>query len=122
MITFLDGPAEGKQLSLSRAPYFLRVVMDPFGNVDALDQLSDTIRDGEIAYVYTKAEDLGSVLYCIRGKGCRHEEHATYRVFSEQPGQDVLADNERWAEWATAKGREIAASKWATSQKSEVSK
>lgn len=101
MITFLDGPAEGGHLSLSRAPYFLRVVIDPFGTVDALDQLTDTIRDGEIAHVYVKAEDLGSVMYCRRGKGCRHEEHATYRVFAEQPGQDVLSDNERWAKWAT---------------------
>jgi hypothetical protein len=107
MITFLDGPAQGKQLSLSRAPYFLRVVMDPFGNVDALDQLSDTIRDGEIAYVYYKAEDHGSVIYCRRGKGCTHVEHANYVQFDEQPGQDVLADNERWAQWATAKGKAI---------------
>lgn len=122
MITFLDGPAEGAHLSLSRAPYFLRVVIDPFGNVDALDQLSDTIRDGEIAHVYVKAEDLGSVMYCRRGKGCRHEEHATYRVFPEQPGQDVLGDNERWATWAVAKGREIAGRQFAEQQQSEAPK
>jgi hypothetical protein len=107
MITFLDGPAEGKRLSLSRAPYFLRVVIDAAGNVDALDQLSDTIRAGEVAWVYYKTEDLGGVIFCSRGKGCRHEEMATYKVFGEQPPQDLLCDNARWVEWATAKGEAL---------------
>lgn len=110
MITFLDGPAEGTRISLSRAPYFLRVVIDAAGNVDALDQLADTVRPGEVACVYYKTEDLGSAIYCSRGKGgkgCRHEEFATYKAFEEQPPQDLLSDNARWCEWATTKGNEL---------------
>ena len=107
MITFLDGPAEGKRLSLSRAPYFLRVVIDESGQVDALDQLHDTAREGEVAWVYYKTEDLGSAVYCTRGKGCRHEEMAIYGLYSEQPPQDLLCDNDRWREWATSKGEAL---------------
>ena len=100
MITFLDGPAEGKQLSLSRAPYFLRVVIDLVGAVDALDQLDDTVRPGETAYVYQQAEIIASAIVCSRGRGCRHEYTATYRLYAEQPPQELLADSKAWGEWA----------------------
>ncbi|MHB8953534.1 MAG: hypothetical protein ACYC4U_11240 [Pirellulaceae bacterium] len=102
MITFLDGPAEGNRLSLSRVPYFLRVVIDAAGSVDALDKLNDTIRDGEVAWVYYKTQDLGAAVYCTRGKGCRHVEFGAYQVYGEQPPQELLSDNTRWSEWATA--------------------
>ena len=108
MITFLDGPAEGRQLSLSRAPYFLRVVIDLAGAVDALDQLDDTVRAGETAYVYQQAEDLGTAIYCSRNPSrCRTVRSAAYRLYATQPPQDVLCDNGAWSKWAVAEAESI---------------
>ena len=44
MTIFVDGRAEGARLSLSRSPHFLRVVVDAYGRVDALDQINDEAR------------------------------------------------------------------------------
>ena len=111
MITFLDGPAEGKQLSLSRAPYFLRVVIDADGGVDALDQLDDEIRPGETPHVYYQSEAIAHAIVCSRGRGCRSEHIANYKLFEEQPPQELLADNARWGEWAETKAEAIFAPK-----------
>jgi len=54
MTRFLDGPAAGKTLSLSYAPMYLRVVIDPKGNVDALDAPDDSPRPGEIVHLYRR--------------------------------------------------------------------
>lgn len=106
MIRFLNGPAQGSSLSLQRVPYFLRVVIDPAGQVDALDQLEDTVRDGETAHVYHKVGDTGRVILCSRGKGCRSEWTAEYRLYAEQPSQDVLRDNVAWHTWAMERAEE----------------
>lgn len=98
MIRFLDGPAEGVKLSLGRAPMFLRVVIDPGGNVDALEELEDRVRDGETAHVYQLAGDYGTGFACMRGQGCR--AIAAYRLYAKQPSQDLLRDNKAWREWA----------------------
>jgi hypothetical protein len=29
---------------------------------------------------------------------------ATYRYYDDQPDQEILRDNERWAQWATETG------------------
>jgi hypothetical protein len=52
VIRIVDGPAAGKQLTLWRAPLYLRVVIAPNGRVDALDQLADEPRDYERVFVY----------------------------------------------------------------------
>lgn len=100
MIRFLDGPAKGAQLSLARSPHFLRVVIDPAGNVDALDQLDDTMRPGETAHVYELSGDIGTVIACTRGKGCRTMAIAEYRLYAKQPSQELLRDNQAWQAWA----------------------
>lgn len=106
MICFLDGIAQGKHLNLARIPQFLRVVIDEkTRDVDALDQLDDQIREGEYAIVYELDPERTSVIYCSRGCGCRHEEHANYRQYATQPSQEILRDNERWAAWAAEEHR-----------------
>ena len=103
VIKFLDGPAAGSHLTLGRVPQFLRVVIDQAGGVDALDQLDDTIRDGETAYVYHREGEVSEVLVCSRGPSrCRRETWAEYRVYPEQPDQAVLRENEEWQTWAMA--------------------
>ena len=108
MISFLDGPAEGTRLSLQRAPYFLRVVIDQAGKVDALDQLDDEIRPGETAHVYYQTKHLGDAIYCSRGPSrCRRVVSAEYRLYEEQPDQAVLRDNQAWVAWATTTGDRV---------------
>jgi len=99
MIRFIAGPAEGAALSLRRVPHFLRVVVDQAGTVDALDQLGDTIREGETAHVYVLAGKPSSAIVCSRGKGCRQELIAEYRQHDEQPPQAILRDNAEWQAW-----------------------
>lgn len=53
MTRFEDGPAAGVNLSLRRAPMFLRVVQNnQTGEWDALDQLDDTPEKNETIFVY----------------------------------------------------------------------
>ena len=112
MITFLDGPAEGRKLDLGRVPYFLRVVVDRDGGVDALDQLDDQIRDTETAHVYVRAGgQVSTGFVCSRGrggKGCQRLLACDYRLHGTQPAQAILRDNEAWTEWATAEGTAVA--------------
>ena len=100
MIRFLDGPANGSKLSLERAPMFLRVVIDQAGGIDALDQLYDTMREGETAHVYELASTVQNVIACTRGHGCRFMAIAEYRLYAKQPSQELLRDNKAWREWA----------------------
>ena len=51
---FVDGVAVHCALDLANAPEELTVVVDSKGNVDALDQPEDTIRDDEVAYMYRR--------------------------------------------------------------------
>jgi len=110
MIAFFDGPAQGTTLNLRRAPYFLRVVVDEDGSIDALDQLDDVIRETETAYVYVlDGEPSIHGFVCSRGanKGCRRLLDATYRLYDEQPDDDVLRDNAAWVEWALREGNAL---------------
>jgi hypothetical protein len=102
--TFLDGPAKGANLSLSRSPLFLRVVVDPSGAVDALDLLSDTPRPAEAVHVYRLVEHVGDAIVCSRGRdgGCRHVSIAKYQLHPVQPTDEEARDNDRWAEWCHA--------------------
>ena len=60
MTRFLDGPAAGKTLSLSYSPYYLRVVIDPNGAVDALDAPDDMPRAGEVVHLYRRQGNVTS--------------------------------------------------------------
>lgn len=109
MIRFLDGAAKGTVLSLRRVPWFLRVVIDEAGQVDALDQLDDQAREGETLYVYRQAGQASRAILCSRGRGCRTEISCDYSLWPDQPPQEVLRDNDQWREWAEARGKEIEA-------------
>ena len=61
MTTFLDGPAQGQTLTLSRAPYFLRAVVSG-GKWDALDGLEDKPADREMIFVYRLAGQPGMAM------------------------------------------------------------
>lgn len=97
---FIDGPAAGKRLELRRAPYYLRVVINRAGEVDALDQLDDEPKPDEAIHVYYESTNLGSGIACSRGKGCRPFNVNEYRLNAEQPTDEQARDFEKWEAWA----------------------
>ncbi len=97
--TFLDGPAESKRLNLARSPMFLRVVISPTGDVDALDLLDDEPKDNETIHVYRLAQSLGSGFFCSRGNGCRRFSSAIYALNDVQPGDEIVRDVLKWRSW-----------------------
>lgn len=102
--SFMDGPAAGVGLNLGRAPIFLRVVqvVEQMGGFDALDQLEDEPRDGEIVHVYRKLPGShGSAHICGRGSGhvgCGYYEWGIYRHMADVDGE-LLRDTGRWRAW-----------------------
>lgn len=101
MIRFANGPAAGKILQLRRAPYFLRVVISPRGNVDALDQLEDEPRPRERIHVYRRhgeahAYHLKSSCPSVTG----FYVEAAYLYHGDQPADAVLRDTQKWRAWA----------------------
>jgi hypothetical protein len=112
---FIDGPAEGVKLSLSRAPKYLRVVMKNIicgrgvSKWDALDKLDDKPDPNETIYAYcmTKTGITGRGFVDGRdpktGKRWGHSfESANYEFVPDQPPDEVLRDNVKWAEWVHA--------------------
>ncbi len=112
---FLDGPASGLELSLRRAPTFLRVVCDHNGDLDALDQLDDVAEEGERLYAYRVVEGTRNRFHLlVRGKEARTRggwwELADYRWCDDQPSDEVLRDNTKWRQWTlneAAKAKEF---------------
>ena len=101
MTTFLDGPASGVQLRLTRAPHFLRAVRD--GNKwDALDQLDDTPHPHEDVFAYEMVS--GPTWYHIRAtkgrSGCFRG--GEYRLVADQPDSATLRTNRAWRDWCAA--------------------
>ena len=102
MVELRGGPAGGVTLALRRAPRFLRVVIDPAGAVDALDQLEDTPTDGELVEVYELLERRGPVHVCARrGGGSGWYESASYTFRGDVDGNQ-LRDTAAWRAWAAA--------------------
>lgn len=93
--TFIDGPAKGKRLQLSRSPIVLRVVQAADGTIDALDQLEDTAGQGEAIYVYILTE-----------------KPSGYRLLIAQPKDEEVRDNARFAAWCNA-NRDTLIPEWA---------
>lgn len=90
-------------LAIRRAPVLLRVVYGPEG-IDTLDQLEDTIRPGETAYVYRLTEPAASAFVDGRDPktGRRtggHRYIGKYELLPNQPDQSILVDNEKWRAW-----------------------
>lgn len=117
MTKFLDGPAVGVVLGLSRAPLLLRVVhnsdrKDPW---DALDQINDRPQWGETIHVYRQVSYDGHVHVCRRPRGGGYFAIATYTHIPDAPVAD-LRDTAKWREWAA----EYAAQAKATPAKGAV--
>lgn len=108
MTHFLDGPAAGVKLILQRAPQYLRVVRDPAGTWDALDQLDDAPDPGEVVFAYRMKSFDGSAHYCGRdAKGRRFgrwERSATYEFIQPQPEPVWLSTTPHWRAWVEAEG------------------
>ena len=107
MTRLLDGPAAGVELSLRRAPWLLRVVHDPDGEWDALDQLGDEPSPRERIFVYYRATAPTQVhVDYVRGKRSAWYEFADYRVLPEQPEDEIVRSTEAWRAWCEGPGRE----------------
>lgn len=109
--SFADGPAAGKTLTLARAPVFLRVVVKPSGETDALDLLDDVPEADEVIHAYRL--DLDSRGTChvdrtdpkTRRRVGEWYRTATYRLIAQQPAEGVMRFNERWTEWCQEEHR-----------------
>lgn len=106
MTSFLDGPATGVVLALSRAPRYLRAVHNPIESHrdgwDALDQLNDRPKSDETVYAYRMVGDSGSVHIDYTEKGKRKGKTlvtAEYAFIPDQPSQEILRDSTLWQEW-----------------------
>lgn len=110
MVTFHEGPADGKNLELRRAPKFLRVVIDR-GHVDALDQLDDEPTAEERIVVYVLRGEVTRYHACGRDKhGKRFGRwgvSADYWYFEEQPADAEARTREAWEAWAINQARRL---------------
>lgn len=109
MITFVDGPAKGQRLELSRTPIMLRVTRSESGEWDALDQPDDEPRDDEYIFLYRMHTSFGS--YHVRmsdGTGGWRGQ-ASYQLHQEQPPDDVLRERDKWNAWCEAREESIRA-------------
>lgn len=114
MVTkFLDGPAQGKHLSLSCAPELLRVVQNTRTNeFDALDKKSDEPTSYETVFVYKLKESNGGCFVDGRdpktGKRFLHfSTFASYELYEDQPPKSVTDDNQLWASYCEQKGFKV---------------
>lgn len=100
MTRFTNGPAHGKNLSLRRAPHFLRVVIGPQGEVDALDQLDDEVKEGETPHAYIRTGGIG-MCHLKMSKPGRSGFYtmADYSYFPNQPSHEEMIDNAKWRAW-----------------------
>ena len=110
MITFEDGPAKGEALTLARAPFLLRVVIDADGKLDGLDQLTDKPSATEAVHVYRRIGSAGTAHVDRRDpKTGRRTGHwmafAKYRLARIQPDDHAARHTDAWQQWATANAR-----------------
>jgi len=104
--TFVDGPAHGAVLALTRAPIFLRVAISDqrVGNhkIDALDLLTDTPRPGERLFAYRRHGAPGFAFVCGRSRkrGCMRLAVAEYHYLKKQPAPEIMQDVAKWRAWA----------------------
>jgi len=100
MTKFLDGPAAGVVLMLRRSPTFLRVCHKGRSEWDALDQVSDTPRAGEVLYAYRLVKDDG-VVFVRPGGAYRLAEYAY--IADTQPSDEAMRDTMTWRGWCLEK-------------------
>ena len=103
LVSFEDGVACGKPLALKRAPALLRVVVDPAGGVDALDQLTDVPRLDEAIVVYRRLAIEPGVVTFSGGRGCAWFNRARYGLVDvPQPDDEEVRGATAWRSWAMA--------------------
>lgn len=115
MIQFRDGPAAGKLLELQRAPFFLRVVEGPAGEIDALDQVQDKVEKTEKPIAYCRVTERGSVYVLYTDKGRRRGKWlatGAYKVSPLQPSEAIMRSNNRWRKWCEQKIDEVKRMLW----------
>ncbi len=95
----LDALMGHKSLSLVRTPYFLRVVKDADGTIDALDQLDDAPKPTEQVYAYVRDGPPQFMILCSRRNGCRRERYVSYKDYMPQPDEATMRDNALWSQW-----------------------
>lgn len=98
---FSNGPAQGQNLMLRRAPKFLRVT-EKAGKWDALDRLDDSPQPGETLHAYQLVGGAGVCHIKMSGKGSGFYTIATYAVCVEQPPQETMTTRCAWQEWCRA--------------------
>lgn len=107
MIKFLDGPAADEVLFLRRAPVLLRVTRSPTGKWDALDQLDDEPRPREKIFVYRRVSEPTRyhMKMCPRS-GSGFYMNAEYKLFAEQPADEIMRETVAWRKWCEEKKAE----------------
>jgi len=112
MSKFLNGPASGQFLSLSRSPFFLRAVLAPSGKWDALDQLEDEPASNEEIHVYRL--DSTPMTAHVDGRdpktGRRYGRWmsiADYVLHDEQPNDVTARNKSAWQAWCAVQGAKI---------------
>lgn len=107
MTRFENGPALGKILQLRREPLFLRVVVAPSGDVDALDQLDDKPASDEKLFAYRKSSRDGTIHINSRDRKTGRRTGgffplSSYALVGAQPDDATLRDGSKWAAWCVA--------------------
>lgn len=108
MATFIDGPAKGVHVSVSRAPIVLRVVQNPKGKFDCLDKLDDKPEPDEKIFLYMMRGRITSSGFVDgrdpeTGKRTGHAfSEAEYTFFSEQPADSDMRTKPAWDGWCKA--------------------
>lgn len=113
MLTFLDGPLQGRTLMARRAPFFVRATLSGGTQADVLDMLDDTPRHAEEVHVY-HLDNRPSVVFVRAGKpsqGGRFET-GTYRLSPVQPADAVARDNKEWCIWCVEQWEAWGKAQW----------
>lgn len=98
MTKFLGGPAEGKVLQLRRSPLFLRVVVKG-KEIDALDQLTDSPRPGELIYIYRRTKQDGVIHVHRAGSRGGFYPIAEYTFHDRQAHDSEVRGTGAWQAW-----------------------
>jgi hypothetical protein len=111
--TFHGGIADGKSVSLHRAPILLRVVIGAHGEVDALDQPEDTPKLSESVQLYQLTREPTVMHICCRPRSASGwYADGDYRLCPLQPDQATLRDNVAFFSWCDER-KELLTPKWA---------
>lgn len=105
MTTFVDGPAQGQSLMLSRAAIFLRVV-ELNGVWDGLDQPEDAPAARENVYAYQIVEYKGHCFIDGQDKSGKRTGWraaiASFRLVTNQPTDTEMRSTFGWRKWCEA--------------------